>query len=189
MRNILHSQSESSPVLAHVAQNVRTCRLKMGISQDELAHRAGLSRRMVNGLEGGSANISLANLDLLATALEVSFVDLVRPPTAQDSDIRAVMWRGAGPDSHAVLLGASPATRQVELWSWSLGAGERYDAQPDAQGYSEMITVTEGELQIVFAGESKHLAVGDFLIFSSAQQYAYLNPGPAPVRFIRNVIS
>lgn len=189
MRNILHSQSDSRPVLAHVAQNVRAFRLKAGISQDELAHRAGLSRRMVNGLESGSANISLANLDLLATALGASFVDLVRPPLADDSDIRAVMWRGKAAESHAVLLGATPATRLVELWSWSLGAGERYDAQPDAQGYSEMITVTEGELHIVFAGESKRLLAGDFLIFSSAQQYAYLNPGAATARFIRNVIS
>lgn len=189
MRNILPSQETSSPALAHAAEHVRHYRQQQGLSQDELARRAGLSRRMINGLEAGSANISLANLDAIALALGVRFVDLVRPPQADNRDIRSVMWRGAGADSQAVLLGAAAAAQMVELWTWSLHAGDRYDAQPDMQGFSEMIMVTEGALHIVFDHETKQLAVGEFAIFSSAQRYAYVNPGALTTRFIRNVIS
>jgi transcriptional regulator with XRE-family HTH domain len=35
---------------------------------------------MVNGVEAGGTNISLANLDHVAAALNVAFVDLVQPP-------------------------------------------------------------------------------------------------------------
>lgn len=185
----MHSQEHSSPALAHAADNVRRYRQQQGLSQDELARRAGLSRRMINGLEAGSANISLANLDAIALALAVRFVDLVRPPQADNRDIRSVMWRGAGADSQAVLLGAAPAAQMVELWTWSLQAGDRYDAQPDMQGFSEMIMVTEGALHIVFEHETRQLAIGEFAIFSSAQPYAYVNPGALTVRFVRNVIS
>ncbi|WP_229223840.1 helix-turn-helix domain-containing protein [Duganella sp. sic0402] len=185
----MHSQENSSPALAHAAENVRSYRLQQGLSQDELAKRSGLSRRMINGLEAGSANISLSNLDAIGLALGVRFVDLVRPPQADNRDIRSLMWRGTGADSQAVLLGAAPAANMVELWHWSLHAGDRYDAQPDMQGFSEMIMVTEGALHIVFEHETKQLAAGEFAIFSSAQRYAYVNPGAAATRFIRNVIS
>ncbi|WP_432381252.1 helix-turn-helix domain-containing protein [Duganella sp. P38] len=185
----MHSQDTSSPALAHAAEHVRRYRQQQGLSQEQLATRAGLSRRMINGLEAGSANISLSNLDAIALALGVRFVDLVRPPQADNRDIRSVMWRGVGADSQAVLLGAAPAAHMVELWTWSLHGGDRYDAQPDMQGFSEMILVTEGVLHIEFEHETRRLAVGEFAIFSSAQRYAYVNPGAATARFVRNVIS
>ncbi|WP_229262302.1 XRE family transcriptional regulator [Duganella guangzhouensis] len=183
------SQETSSPALAHAAENVRRYRQQQGLSQSELATRAGLSRRMINGLEAGSVNISLSNLDAIALALGVRFVDLVRPAQADNRDIRSVMWRGAGADSQAMLLGAAPAGNMVELWTWSLHPGDRYDAEPDAQGFSEMIVVTAGTLHIVFEHETRQLALGEFAIFSSAQRYAYVNPSELTVRFIRNVIS
>lgn len=185
----MHSQENSSPALAHAAENVRRYRLQQGLSQDELAKRSGLSRRMINGLEAGSANISLSNLDAIALTLGVRFVDLVRAPDADNRDMRSVMWRGAGAESQAILLGATPAANMVELWTWTLHAGDRYDAQPDMQGFSEMIIVTEGTLHIVFEHETRHLGVGEFAIFSSSQNYAYVNPEAVRTRFIRNVIS
>ncbi|MYN29612.1 helix-turn-helix domain-containing protein [Duganella sp. CY42W] len=189
MRNILPSQETSSPALAHAAENVRHYRQQQGLSQDELARRAGLSRRMINGLEAGTANISLSNLDAIALALGVQFVDLVRPPQTDNSDIRSVMWRGASDASQAVLLGAAPAANMVELWTWALAAGDRYDAQPDQSGFSEMIVVTAGVLDIVFEHETRQLAVGEFAIFSSAQHYAYVNQGTVTAHFVRNVIT
>lgn len=189
MRNILLSQAESGKVLEHLAQNLRRLRLKAGLSQEELARRAGLSRRMVNGLEAGTANISLSNLDNLATALGVTFVELVRPALAHDGHIRALLWEGKSQDSRALLLGAAPATRQVELWSWSLAPGERYDAEADPVGFHEMISVLQGELALALAHETKLIPAGEFIVFSSAQQYSYINNGPGLLRFIRNVVS
>lgn len=189
MHNILPSQPRNGAVLRHAADNVRRFRGEAGLSQAELAGRSGLSRRMINGLEAGTANISLANLDAIAAALHTSFVDLVRAPRSGKDDIREILWQGRAPGSHAVLLGAAPAGSMVELWNWVLAPGDHYEAKPDMPGCSEMIVVTEGELTIEFDDQRKQLARGECLIFSSAQRYVYQNHGAGAARFIRNVIN
>lgn len=185
----MRSQVETGSVLEHLSQNLRRLRLAAGLSQEELARRSGLSRRMINGVEAGSTNISLANLDHVASALGVAFVDLVQPPHSQPEKLQVLLWESKTKASQAVLLGTASAAHQVELWSWILAPGERYDAQADNAGFSEMIYVLEGELQIAFAANIKSLSSGDFIIFSSAQSYSYLNESNKLVKFTRNVVS
>src|ERR1043166_5959890 len=48
---------------------VRTRRKQLGISQEELAGRAGLHRTYVADIERGARNLSLANIEKLAYAL------------------------------------------------------------------------------------------------------------------------
>lgn len=55
---------------------VRRRRHELGISQEELADRAGLHRTYVTEVENGRRNVSLKNIDRLATALEVSLKNL-----------------------------------------------------------------------------------------------------------------
>ncbi|GAA3702403.1 XRE family transcriptional regulator [Zhihengliuella alba] len=179
----------SSDVLAHVASNVRRHRLALGLSQEGLAARAGISRRTLINVEAGEANISLSGLDQLAEALDATFVELVKSPTAPATDIDEVAWRGATEESVAVLLGSAPAGREAQLWTWALGPGERYDAQPDPDGWHEMILVTEGQLLVEREDGRSELGAGQHCVYSSAQRYSYANPGPVPVRFVRAVTS
>ena len=51
---------------------VRKRRAELGISQEELAARAGLHRTYVADVERGTRNISLENIVKLATALNIS---------------------------------------------------------------------------------------------------------------------
>ncbi len=193
MSTILHSQDiearQRPDVLAHVAGNVRRLRQALGLSQAALADLSGVSRRMIVAIEKDEANLSLSSLDRLAEALGVSLAETVRPPDAPDNRrIAALAWRGAVPDSQGVLLGTAPATREAELWRWSLGVGERYESEADSGNWHEMLLVTEG-LLIVEAADGRHeIAAGDFLIFSSAAPYVFANGGPGTVRFVRNVI-
>lgn len=188
MRNILHSQPASGNVLEHVALNLRRLRGQAGLSQEALARLAGLSRRMINGVESGQTNISLSNLDHVAAALGVTFVDLVRPPQSADERLQTLIWTSDSGASSAVLLGAAPASRQVELWRWTLAPGERYDARPDGAGFSEMIWVVSGELTLE-TEIPRTIHAGDFVVFNSAQAYAYVNLGTQPLHFVRNVVS
>jgi transcriptional regulator with XRE-family HTH domain len=185
----MHNQA-TSDVLAHIASNVRALRRQTGLSQQALADAAGLSRRMVVALESGDANISLGKLSLLAAALGVRFAELVRMPGEDAGECRGTLaWRGRGERSQAHLMGAVPASREVELWIWSLEPGERYAAEPDPPGFHEMIHVFEGTLAIEFAAGSRTLAAGESLTFDSARPYAYFNPGVTLVRFVRNVVA
>jgi transcriptional regulator with XRE-family HTH domain len=189
MSSIMHNQAGRSDVLAHVGDNLRRLRKAAGMSQAALADASGISRRMIVGLEGGEANISLSSLDRLAEALGTTFVQMVANRRAQSRRIEAVAWRGASADSHATLLGSAPAQRGVELWSWSLAPGERYASEPDPAGWHEMVAVTEGQIRIELEDGPLAVAAGDFAIFSSAQHYAYVNDGGGVARFVRNVVA
>jgi len=52
--------------------SVRAWRGRLGISQEELADRAGLHRTYVCDIERGARNVSLASIQKLAKALEIS---------------------------------------------------------------------------------------------------------------------
>jgi transcriptional regulator with XRE-family HTH domain len=194
MSTILHSQDSHEDkrrpdVLAHVGSNVRRLRQGREMSQRALAEQSGISRRMIVGIESGEANISLSSLDRLAEALGVSFSEIVRPAEALDNRrIESLAWAGTHPDSRAVLLGTTPAAQEAELWSWSLGKGERYPAEADAARWHEMLYVMEGTLTVEATDERHVVEAGDFLIFSSNRPYAFANEGEGTVRFVRNVV-
>lgn len=189
MRTIVHGSSGRSDVLAFVAQNLRTLRRRAGLSQAALAEASGISRRMIVNLEGGATNISLSSLDHLAEALGADFVDLVSDPAAHSRRIEAVAWRGAQPESEAILLGSVPARSSAQLWTWTLAPGDRYTAEPDPEGWHEMTVVTEGRLLIDLAEEPVTVEAGGYAIYSTAQQYAYVNIHDGLTRFIRNVVA
>lgn len=191
MSNILHSQDPGDAVLAHVAGNLRALRAAAGLSQAEVAARSGISRRMLVGLEAGDTNVSLAKLSRVAEALGVSFARLVREPGPPGGarEAKAVLWRGASPESRATLIGAAPGGRDPEFWLWSLAPGERYQAEPDPPGWREALFVIEGTLALAKADGDETLRPGGFTLFRSDQPYAYLNPGPTLLRFTRTVLS
>lgn len=66
------------PVLLAVAAEIKARRASLGISQEELAHRAGVHRSFVARLEVAETQPSTAVLFRLSEALEVDPVELVR---------------------------------------------------------------------------------------------------------------
>lgn len=54
---------------AEFGNRVRSVRQNLGLSQEDLAHRAGLDRTYVGSVERGERNVSLDNIHRLARAL------------------------------------------------------------------------------------------------------------------------
>ncbi len=65
---------------AHAAlgRAIRERRRERGVSQEELAHRAGVHRTYLGGIERGERNPSYANLLRIAAALDVDLWPIVR---------------------------------------------------------------------------------------------------------------
>ncbi len=175
-------------MLQHVSHNIRHLRCAAGLSQSALAERSAVSRRMLVAIEAGEKNVSLATLDRIAGALEVPFSQLIQAADQRDrSRIDELAWAGQE-GSKAVLLGTSPASREVELWEWRLEPGEQYVSEADAEGWSEQIYVAQGCLTLVIEGVERTLRAGEFFVFASNCLYGYRNDTSAEVRFVRNVV-
>jgi transcriptional regulator with XRE-family HTH domain len=63
-------------IKARFGRRLRELRQARGLSQEELAFRAGLHRTYVSSAERGERNVSLVNLERLANALGVHIRDL-----------------------------------------------------------------------------------------------------------------
>ena len=64
-------------VLIKFGNKVREQRLSLGLSQEELAARAGVHRTYVGMIERAEKNITLANIEKIAKALEISLDKLM----------------------------------------------------------------------------------------------------------------
>ena len=64
-----------------VGDRVRELRQAKGISQEDLAEKAGLDRTYISSIERGKRNISLLNIERLAKALSVKPHQLLQNET------------------------------------------------------------------------------------------------------------
>ncbi|WP_370980469.1 helix-turn-helix domain-containing protein [Agaribacterium sp. ZY112] len=64
-------------ILEDFGAHLRSLRLAAGLSQEQLALKAGLDRTYVSGVERGLRNLSLLNLVKIAQALELTLPELV----------------------------------------------------------------------------------------------------------------
>lgn len=69
--------SSNSELLVAFGARVRQARRAAGLSQEALAHHAGLHRTYVSSVERGERNIALVNIVILAEALNIDAGELV----------------------------------------------------------------------------------------------------------------
>lgn len=69
---------EKEPALVRLGENIRQYRKALDVSQEELAHQAGLDRTYVSGLERGERNPTILSSLKIAKALDVELCDLVK---------------------------------------------------------------------------------------------------------------
>lgn len=177
----------AASLAALIGSRVRAHRQSRGWTLDALARAAGVSRRMVVSVERGEVNPSVGTLLRLAEALGVGLPTLVepaepRPVSVTRSGDGPVLWTGPA-GGRGVLVAAAPAPDVVELWQWTLKAGEARDSEAHRAGARELLHVTEGTLTVDIAGQKITLHGGDAAAFPGDLAHRYANPGRACVRF------
>ena len=63
--------------LSVLGETIRTRRLELGMSQEDMAEASGLHRTYVGDVERGERNISIDNMEKMAKAVKKSLAELV----------------------------------------------------------------------------------------------------------------
>lgn len=154
---------------------------------DQLADAASVSRRMVVNVEQGAVNPSVGTLLRLSDALGVGLPALVEPPKPEPLRVvrageGAALWTSAAGGRGVLVAGTEPPD-VVELWDWTLPAGDRYASEPHADGTRELAQVIKGSLEIAVGDRRVTLGVGDAVTFRGDTEHCYANAGRGAVRF------
>ena len=59
-----------------IAKNIRKHRLKLDLSQEDLAERADIHRTYIGSVERGERNVSIDNIERIASALGIEITKL-----------------------------------------------------------------------------------------------------------------
>lgn len=170
-----------------VSSRIRARREERRLSLDRLAELSQVSKGLLVHIESGRANPSIATLCKVAAALGASVADLVQVSGAQAAEVLPagaprLLWRGPKGGSATLLVGAT-GPDMLELWSWTLQPGERYDAPAHPEGTQELIHVEQGGLALAFGDVRYVIAAGGSAIAHTDRPHAYAAEGRRPVRF------
>jgi DNA-binding XRE family transcriptional regulator len=178
----------TAPFLARIGAELRARRRAAGLTAQELAERAAVSRRMLSQVEHGQANPSLVTVDKLARALGTDFAALAGAGDAEPvaAGRPTEVWRSAAGGS-ATLHVTGARVGGPELWEWTLAPGDTYRAEPDPPGSEELLLVLAGTLTLELRESQVVLVAGASARLASDRAYAYANHGDAPARFARVV--
>ncbi|MGH3824462.1 MAG: cupin domain-containing protein [Pseudonocardiaceae bacterium] len=76
----------------------------------------------------------------------------------------------------------------MELWDWTLQAGDAFDGEAHPRGTSEVLFVLAGELALSVGDERRVLRVDDAVVFEAHAPHRYANKAGVSVRFIMVVL-
>jgi len=170
-----------------IASNLRREREQRDLSVSELARRAGVAKATVSQLENGGGNPSVETLWALASALEITFADIVDEGAHSPTLIRAgetgTAVASSASEYVAVLLSASPphARRDIYLLSAEPGAPRRSDPHP--RGTIEHLVLVSGRGLVGPADDPYELSPGDYLSYAGDAPHIFeaLTPGMSAV--------
>jgi transcriptional regulator with XRE-family HTH domain len=174
-----------------IGERVRLHRTGRRWTLDDLAHRSGVSRRMLITIEHGGGNPSIATLLRISDALGVGLPVLVdverpRPCTVTAAGKAPVLWRGAH-GGRALLVAGTEPPDVVELWDWALQPGETHTSEPHSAGTRELMLVLQGGVDLRVGDRTSRLEVGDSAAFAGDVAHGYAAAGDVPTRFALTV--
>jgi transcriptional regulator with XRE-family HTH domain len=170
-----------------IGRRVRAKRLSLGWTLDDLAHRSGVSRRMIVNVEQGVVNSSIGTLLRLSDALGIGIPSLVQSDSVATREFAhraegTTLWSSPG-GSTAVLLAGSAPPNVLELWEWTLAVGDIHESEPHQAGTQEIAHIRTGSTTIRVGERMVTLTAGESLSFDGDLDHSYANAGSTPTIF------
>lgn len=155
---------------------------------DQLADKAGVSRRAVVNVEQGAANPSVGTLLRISDALGIGLPALVAPPAPKPVTVTragegAALWEGENGGRGVLVAGTEPPD-VVELWDWTLGPGDHHSSEAHTAGTKELVQVREGTVTVHVGDQVVPLRAGDSVSFPGDVAHGYANTGDDVANFV-----
>lgn len=175
------SGDDGGPV-ALIAANLRSERLRTGLSISAVARLARVSKSTLSQLESGSGNPSVETLWAIATALGIPFSRLVAAPQAPTRVVRADQRNPIPADQAsylASLLAPGKGNERRDLYVVEVEPDDPRESAPHIRGSIEHVIVGGGRIVVGAMGDTVELGVGDYASYAGdvAHYCAALEPG------------
>lgn len=168
-----------------IGERIRNLRLASGLTQEELADRADLTKGFISQLERDQTSISVDSLLQILEVLNVKVTDFFRESAQErvvyDEDDRTAL-EGTGAERFDLLIPGG-ANREMEAAFVRLQPGQKtYAVKPyqgEAFGY-----VLKGILTLRFGAETHTARAGNSFYFSGEREHILDNASGRPVEFL-----
>jgi len=170
-----------------VGKRLRAVRTAFGLSQRELAKRAGVTNGMISLIEQDRVSPSVGSLQKILAAFPMTMAEFF---TRDMETQEAMVFRasdmpdvGTGEIQYR-LVAAARRDRKMSILA------ETYE--PDSDTGEDLLThsgeeggvVVEGELELTVAGKTWLLGPGDAYYFDSRLPHRFRNTGSVPARVV-----
>jgi transcriptional regulator with XRE-family HTH domain len=163
-----------------VGGRLRAARAALGMTLDDVAGGAGLTKSFMSAVERGETSPSIGSLYRICEVLGVSMSALFDTETAPDAnvvrrgDVRAVSFGGEGVDNYVL---TPRGERRAQVIETHIAPG----GSPGPESWSHsgelvIATVLEGAVEFRFDDRSTVLRAGDTIAYSPAEPHSWGNP-------------
>jgi transcriptional regulator with XRE-family HTH domain len=169
-----------------LGSSIRSTRILKGLKLREVAERAACSESLLSKVENGHANPSLAVLERVADALQVSVATLLSPVdhtriVARAGERAVVRIDGRGSRAERLIPAGQGHLLEGHLHVLAAGAGSEGTLAHEGE---EVGYVISGRLRLTLGNEAYDLDPGDSFAFRSEIPHRYINPGTTQTRII-----
>jgi transcriptional regulator with XRE-family HTH domain len=174
---------------SRIAGRVKTLRMGLRMTLDELAAKSGVSRSMISLVERGESSATAVVLEKIATGLDVPlatlFDDSSAPPNPISRASERASWRD--PQSGYMRWNVSPANfpSPIQISEILLPAGARvaYETAGHVPTHRQ-VWVLQGVVEIQSGKTTYRLSEGDCLAMQLNEPIVYRNPTRKAARYV-----
>ncbi len=170
------AQTERRPEAA-IGTRLRALRTQRGMTLEQVASVAGLTRGFLSHLERGGTSASVGSLYRICDALGVEVASLFEPAGAnltRQKTRQPSYFGGEGVTDYVV---TPPVERRVQVLETHIAPGGTPDRNLwTHRGDVSIAYVLTGELEIRFADDTVTLGPGDAVTFSPTEPHRWRNP-------------
>lgn len=172
-----------------VGVRLQSIRKLKGLSQRELAKRAGVTNSTISMIEKNSVSPSISSLKKVLAGIPMSLVEFFSLDVEQDSQAQVVYKAAELTDIYSgaitmKLVGKAHPSRAIAFLDETYPSGTDTGDEMYAHEGEEAGMLVEGKLELTVGDEVFILEPGDSYYFESSKPHRFRNPFEQPARLI-----